>query len=84
MHRGRARLGAPAENAINSAVALELMHNAFLMHDDVEDGSEERRGRPTLHLLQGVPIAVNVGDALSVMSLRPLLDNRGRLGAHVT
>jgi len=76
--------GAPAEDAINSAVALELMHNAFLIHDDVEDGSEERRGRPTLHLLQGVPIAVNVGDALSVMSLRPLLENRARLGAQRT
>jgi geranylgeranyl diphosphate synthase type II len=76
--------GAPAENAIHSAVALELMHNAFLIHDDVEDGSEERRGRPTLHLLQGVPIAVNVGDALSVMSLQPLLQNRARLGIDLT
>jgi len=76
--------GASAEDAINSAVALELMHNAFLVHDDIEDSSEERRGRPTLHLMQGIPIAVNVGDALSVMSLRPLLDNRNHLGLRVT
>jgi geranylgeranyl diphosphate synthase type II len=76
--------GARAEDALNSAVALEMMHNAFLVHDDVEDGSEERRGRPALHVMQGVPIAVNVGDALSVMSLRPLLENRFHLGAPLT
>src|SRR4029434_3815173 len=40
-----------------SAVALELLHNAFLVHDDIEDDSDERRGRPTLHALVGVPVA---------------------------
>jgi geranylgeranyl diphosphate synthase type II len=76
--------GASAADALNSAVALELLHNAFLVHDDVEDESEERRGAPTLHMLHGVPIAVNVGDALAVLSLRPLLDNRTALGARLT
>ena len=75
--------GASVEDAVNSAVALELLHNAFLVHDDIEDGSEERRGRPTLHRIHGVPIAVNVGDALTVLSLRPLIENRARLGARV-
>jgi geranylgeranyl diphosphate synthase type II len=56
------------------------MHNAFLVHDDIEDESEERRGRPTLHLLHGVPMAVNAGDGLAVMALRPLLENRHTLG----
>lgn len=72
--------GVPLEDALNSAVAVELLHNAFLVHDDVEDDSEERRGRPTLHLLHGIPIAVNVGDALAVLSLRPLMDNVRVLG----
>jgi geranylgeranyl diphosphate synthase type II len=72
--------GASPHEAANSAVSLELLHNAFLVHDDVEDDSEERRGRPTLHLLHGVPVAVNVGDALAVMSIRPLIENRGTLG----
>jgi len=76
--------GASTEDALNSAVALELLHNAFLVHDDVEDGSEERRGAPTLHMLHGVPIAVNVGDALAVLSLRPLLENRANLGPRLT
>jgi geranylgeranyl diphosphate synthase type II len=75
--------GATTEEAVNSAVAIELLHNAFLVHDDIEDASEERRGAPTLHAIHGVPIAVNVGDALSVLSLRPLLDNRKMLGPHV-
>lgn len=76
--------GAALEDAVRSAVALELLHNAFLVHDDVEDDSDERRGRPTLHALHGVPVAVNVGDALTLLGLRALIDNRHRLGAHLT
>src|SRR5262249_16910126 len=53
-------------------------------HDDVEDASDTRRGRPTLHVMHGIPIAVNVGDALSVLSLGPLLRNRGTLGLRLT
>lgn len=75
--------GAPVRDAVRSAVSLELMHNAFLVHDDVEDESEERRGKPTLHELHGVPIAVNAGDALVVLALGPLLGNRATLGARV-
>ncbi len=76
--------GAEVEDAIGAAVALELMHNAFLVHDDIEDGSVERRGKPTLHVLHGMPIAVNVGDALAVLSLRPLLASQARLGPRLT
>ena len=76
--------GAAREDAIHTAVALELLHNAFLVHDDVEDESDERRGRPTLHALHGVPLAVNVGDALTLLGLRALMDNRLRLGSWLT
>jgi geranylgeranyl diphosphate synthase, type II len=76
--------GSSVADAVDSAVALEMMHNAFLIHDDVEDESDTRRGRPTLHVLHGVPIAINVGDALSVLSLRPMLENRGTLGLRLT
>jgi geranylgeranyl diphosphate synthase type II len=72
--------GAGPADALRSAVALELLHNAFLVHDDVQDESEERRGRPTLHRLHGVPVAVNVGDALLMLGLRALLDNQRALG----
>lgn len=70
--------------ALRSAVALELFHNAFLVHDDIEDESEERRGSPTMHASVGVPIAVNVGDAMNVLSIRPLMDNLKTLGHRLT
>jgi geranylgeranyl diphosphate synthase, type II len=76
--------GAPLEDALRTAVAIELLHNALLIHDDIEDGSEKRRGRPTLHLLHGVPLALNAGDTLTLMSFRPLLENRGRIGERLT
>jgi geranylgeranyl diphosphate synthase type II len=76
--------GAAKEDALRSAVALELLHNAFLVHDDVEDESDERRGRPTLNALHGVPVAVNVGDALTLLGLRALIDNRHTLGPWLT
>ena len=50
------------------AVAIELLHNAFLVHDDIVDGSERRRGRPTLTAEYGLGLALNAGDALAVLS----------------
>ncbi|ACO46371.2 polyprenyl synthetase family protein [Deinococcus deserti] len=46
------------------AAGLELFQNWVLIHDDIQDDSEERRGQPALHRLYGVPLAINVGDAL--------------------
>lgn len=76
--------GGNAELALPSAAALELLHNAFLVHDDIEDSSEFRRGRPTLHLQHGIPIAVNVGDAMNALSLRVLKQNLPLLGPEAT
>lgn len=75
-----AALGGSRLQALNSAVAIELLHNAFLVHDDVQDGSEVRRGRPTLLKEHGVPIAVNVGNATNLLALRRLMENRNILG----
>jgi geranylgeranyl diphosphate synthase type II len=75
--------GGEVDEALPSAVAIELLHNAFLVHDDVEDGSELRRGQPTLHEQHGVPLAVNAGDALVLLAAAPLRDNRERLGARM-
>lgn len=72
-------LGGSLEGALPSAAVLELYHNAFLIHDDVEDRSEKRRDALTLQRLHGVPIAVNVGDAMLALALQPLLDNMHRL-----
>ncbi len=75
--------GASAEDALNTAVAIELLHNALLIHDDIEDGSEQRRGRPTLHVEHGIPLALNAGDTLTLISLRPLIENRIRVGGAI-
>ena len=50
------------------AVAIELLHNAFLVHDDIADGSEMRRGRPTLAATHGMAAALNAGDGLAIVA----------------
>ncbi|RPD38314.1 polyprenyl synthetase family protein [Chitinophaga barathri] len=76
--------GGTTAEAMNSAIALELFHNAFLVHDDIEDESDDRRGSPTMHAAHGVPIAINVGDAMNVLSIRPLMHNIFTLGPSLT
>jgi geranylgeranyl diphosphate synthase type II len=73
-------LGGRLEAVLRSAAVIELYHNAFLVHDDVEDRSEKRRDQPTLSAIHGAPIAVNVGDAMLALSLWPLLENMQSLG----
>ncbi len=75
-------VGAPAEHALAGAVALELVHNFSLIHDDVMDGDRERRHRPTVWALFGVGEAIVVGDALHSLAQELLLEDaspaRGR------
>jgi geranylgeranyl diphosphate synthase, type II len=73
-------LGGGLEAALPTAAVLELYHNAFLVHDDIEDGSELRRDAPTLHTTFGVPIAINIGDAMLALALTPLLENTRTIG----
>jgi geranylgeranyl diphosphate synthase, type II len=61
------------------AVAIELLHNAFLVHDDIVDGSERRRGRPTLTAEYGLGLALNAGDALAVLSNQLLRRHTARM-----
>lgn len=75
--------GASIDDALDTAVAIELLHNALLIHDDIEDGSQQRRGRPTLHAEHGIPLALNAGDALTLVGLRPLVATHQRLGGEV-
>jgi geranylgeranyl diphosphate synthase type II len=76
--------GGDVQSVLRSAVAIEMFHNAFLIHDDLEDGSEYRRGKPTLHAKNGIGIAVNVGDAMNVLSIGTLMENIKSLGAGLT
>ena len=73
--------GAPWERGLGVAAALELFQNWVLIHDDIEDGSEDRRGAPALHKQVGLPVALNVGDALHIYMWRTLLRHVWELGA---
>jgi geranylgeranyl diphosphate synthase, type II len=73
--------GGDPRSAVPSAVALELFQNFALVHDDIEDGSLVRRGKPALHLLHGIPLAINVGDLLFGLVYEALLDNQALFGA---
>lgn len=68
---GRAFGGKP-DDLLGIAVAIELLHNAFLVHDDVADGSEMRRGRPTLAATHGIAAALNAGDGLAIVASQVL------------
>jgi len=69
-------LGADPEKYIDLAIYPELLHNGSIIIDDIEDMSEERRGKPVLHKLFGEDIAINAGNALYFMALLPLLKNK--------
>jgi geranylgeranyl diphosphate synthase, type I len=67
--------GAPAQMGIPGAVAVELVHNFSLVHDDVMDGDTERRHRPTVWALWGTTSAILTGDALLALAQEVLLDS---------
>ena len=71
-------VGGRVEDALPAAVAVELLHNFSLIHDDIEDNSPTRRHRPTVWKLWGVPQAINVGDAMFTLARRALHDLRDR------
>ena len=64
--------GGAWQRGLDVAAALELFQNWVLIHDDIEDDSEDRRGAPALHRVVGMPVALNVGDALHVYMWRVL------------
>lgn len=64
--------GGRSAEVMPAAVSIELLHNAFLVHDDIVDGSLRRRGRPTLSAEYGTALALNAGDALAVLANRVL------------
>ncbi len=69
-----AAAGAPEETGLAGAVAIELIHNFSLIHDDIIDGDEERRHRSTVWSEYGIGPAIIVGDALATLALQVLLD----------
>jgi geranylgeranyl diphosphate synthase type II len=76
--------GGEPKKALTTAVAVEMIHEFGLVHDDIEDGSDYRRGHPTLHRLYGIPLALNAGDALHLKAWEVLFKNKEVLGEEKT
>lgn len=60
--------------AVSGAAAVELVHNFSLVHDDIQDNSDKRRGRRTVWVKWGAPMAINAGDALFVIANQAISD----------
>jgi len=69
-------LGGKRGDVLDFVVLPELIHNATIIHDDIEDRSEERRGKPALHLVFGLDVANNVGDILYFLPFLSLMKNK--------
>lgn len=67
--------GQPAD-VVPAGAAIELLHNASLIHDDIMDGDRERRHRPTVWTRFGVPMAIVAGDALIALAFEVLASHR--------
>jgi geranylgeranyl diphosphate synthase type I len=68
------------ESALPAAAAVELIHNFSLIHDDIEDNSPVRRGRPTVWNKWGIPLAINAGDAMFTLAHLSILDLKETAG----
>jgi geranylgeranyl diphosphate synthase type II len=71
-------LGGNVEAAINQAVGLEMFHNFTLLHDDVMDNAEVRRGRPTVHRRWNQSVAILSGDAMLTMATQLVAREAGQ------
>jgi geranylgeranyl diphosphate synthase type I len=69
--------GDPAA-ALPAAAAIEILHNFSLIHDDIEDGDELRRHRPTVWKLWGAPQAINAGDGMFALAFAAMQRLSGR------
>lgn len=69
--------GAAISSALPAAAALELIHNYSLVHDDIQDNSEYRRGRPTVWKKWGIAQGINVGNGLYALAQLAVLDLSG-------
>jgi geranylgeranyl diphosphate synthase type II len=77
-------MGASFNELIKPACAMQISEDWLLIHDDLEDDSPKRRGKPALHKIYGVALAINAGDALHNIMWKVLFDSREILGEEKT
>lgn len=73
-------MGIKTNKALKTAAAIQLSEDWLLVHDDIQDQSQSRRGKPTLNILHGTELAINAGDSLHIIMWRVLMDNYILLG----
>lgn len=71
-------LGGKKEDVLDFAIIPEVIHNGTLIVDDIEDGSDLRRGKPAIHKLFGEDITINAGNIMYYLPLTVLLKNKGK------
>lgn len=69
--------GGNADQALSQAVGIEMFHNFTLLHDDVMDRAEVRRGRPTVHRRWNESVAILSGDAMLTLATMLMMRNTG-------
>jgi geranylgeranyl diphosphate synthase type II len=66
------------ERSLNAAMAVEIFHNFTLLHDDIMDKAEIRRGKPTVHIKYNTNTAILTGDVMMIQAYQYLLDYKDR------
>lgn len=74
-------LGGNVKKVSDFVIIPELIHNGTIIVDDLEDNSEERRGKPALHRIFGNDIAINAGNLLYYLPLLPIVKNNNRFSS---
>ena len=69
-------LGKDSSDYIEFSIIPEIIHNATLIHDDIEDRSEVRRGSPAVHMKYGIDVALNLGDFMYYFPMVALIDSK--------
>jgi geranylgeranyl diphosphate synthase type II len=70
--------GGTIEDSLSAAIAIEILHNFTLVHDDIMDNANTRRGKETIHKRWSVNTAILVGDELIGLSYRSLLNTKSK------
>lgn len=68
-------VGGDQTNVLKAATAIEIFHNFTLIHDDIEDNSLMRRGKPCVHIEYGIPLAINAGDGLLIYAWKSIIES---------
>ncbi|KOV82579.1 polyprenyl diphosphate synthase [Nocardia sp. NRRL S-836] len=77
MMAAAAGVGLRPEDVVSQAAALELLHNSTLVHDDIIDADDLRRGRPAAWKVFGTGLAILAGDALQALSIQMVVEDPG-------